>query len=49
MFLQDLCGDLVAVNDIQYIEDLQAKDDYQITFILLQFLCTPEPYNFNKI
>ena len=32
MFLQDLCGDLVAVNDIQYIEDLQAKDDYQIAF-----------------
>ena len=36
MFLQDLCGDLVAVNDIQYIEDLQAKDDYQITFIRRQ-------------
>ena len=35
MFLQDLCGDLVAVNDIQYI-DLQAKNDYQITFIRRQ-------------
>lgn len=40
MFLLDLCGALVYVDDIQYIEDLQADDGYQsrILFSLLNIM-----------